>query len=75
MTTQSGPKPYMKLALGLVVVGMGLFSLEQFGLGKLEGADHSFHLDGTVLSLLVLAPIALVAAGAIVFMVGKMRRL
>lgn len=75
MATQPGMKPYVKLASTLVVVGMGMFSLEQFGLGKLEGPGHSFHLDGTVLSILVLAPVALVAAGAVVFMVGKMRRL
>ena len=69
-----GMKPYVKLASTLVVVGMGLFSVEQFGLGKLEGPNHSLHLDPTVLSIMVVAPIALVAAGAIVFMVGKMRR-
>ena len=74
MATQ-GMKPYVKLASTLVVVGMGLFSVEQFGLGKLEGPGHNVHLDGTVLSLLVLAPVALVAAGAVVFMVGKMRRM
>ena len=70
-----GPKPYIKLAWTLVVVGMGLFSLEQFGLSRLEGPGNTVHLDGTVLSVMVIAPIALVAAGAIVFMVGKMRRL
>jgi len=70
-----GMKPYVKLASTLVVVGMGLFSIEQFGLGKLEGPNHSLHLDPTVLSIMVVAPIALVAAGAIVFMIGKMRRL
>ena len=70
-----GMKPYVKLASSLVLVGMGLFSLEQFGLGKLEGDSHSIHLDGTILSVLVLAPLVLIAAGAIVFVVGKMRRL
>ena len=70
-----GMKPYVKLASTLVVVGMGLFSVEQFGLGKIEGPGHSIHLDGTVLSILVLAPVALVAAGAVVFVVGKMRRM
>ncbi len=71
-----GMKPYVKLASGLVLVGMGLFSLEQFGLDRLAGPDHTgLKLDGTVLSALVIAPIALVAAGAVVFMVGKMRRL
>lgn len=70
-----GMKPYVKLASTLVVVGMGLFSVEQFGLGKIEGPGHAIHLDGTVLSILVLAPVALVAAGAVVFVVGKMRRM
>ena len=70
-----GTKPYIKLASTLVVVGMGLFSLEQYGLSRLEGPGKTVHLDGTVLSVMVIAPIALVAAGAIVFMVGKMRRL
>ena len=70
-----GMKPYVKLASSLVLVGTGLFSLEQFGLGKLEGGSHSVHLDGTILSILVLAPLVLIAAGAIVFVVGKMRRL
>jgi len=74
MATQ-GMKPYVKLASTLVLVGTGLFSLEQFGLGRLEGNGHSIHLDGTILSLMVLAPVALVAAGALVFIVGKMRRL
>ena len=70
-----GTKPYVKLASTLVLVGMGLFSLEQFGLSRLEGPGKTVHLDGTLLSLLVIAPVALVAAGAIVFMFGKMRRL
>jgi hypothetical protein len=68
-------KPYIKLASTLVLIGTGLFSLEQYGLGKLEGPDHTVHLNGTVLSLLVLAPLLLIAAGAIVFIVGKLRRL
>ena len=75
MATQGGMKPYVKLASTLVLVGTGMFSLEQYGLGKLERNQHSVHLDGTILSLLVLAPVALVVAGAVVFMVGKMRRL
>lgn len=70
-----GMKPYVKLASTLVVLGMGLFSIEQFGLGKLEGPNRAFHLDSTILSIMVIAPIALVAAGAVVFMVGKMRRM
>ncbi len=74
MATQ-GMKPYVKLASTLVLVGTGLFSLERFGLDRLEGPQRSVHLDGTVLSILVLAPVVLVIAGAIIFMVGKMRRL
>lgn len=70
-----GPRPYVKLASTLVLVGMGLFSLEQFGLGKLEGPSRSFHLDPTLLSILIIAPLALVAGGALVFVVGKMRRM
>jgi hypothetical protein len=72
---QQGMKPYVKLASSLVLVGTGLFSLEQFGLGRLEGDSHSVHIDGTILSLLVLVPLGLVAAGALIFVVGKMRRL
>jgi hypothetical protein len=70
-----GMKPYVKLASTLIVLGMGLFSLEQFGLGRLEGPGRAVHLDGTVLSILVIAPLLLVVAGAVVFVVGRMRRL
>ena len=70
-----GMKPYVKLASTLVLVGTGLFSLEQYGLGRLEGPNHSVHLDGNLLSLLVVVPLGLVVAGALVFVVGKLRRL
>lgn len=70
-----GMKPYVKLASSLVLVGTGLFSLEQYGLGRIEGSTHSVHIDGTLLSVLVVVPLLLVAAGAVVFIVGKMRRL
>ncbi|HVY51200.1 MAG TPA: hypothetical protein VHA07_06510 [Devosia sp.] len=69
-----GMKPYVKLASSLVVLGMGLFSLEQYGLGRLEAGPQPVHLDGTLLSILVIAPLLLVAAGAVVFVVGRMRR-
>ena len=75
MAAPGGMKPYVKLASTLVLVGTGLFSLEQFDLGRLEGTAHNVPLDGMLLSILVLAPIALVVAGAVVFMVGKLRRL
>jgi hypothetical protein len=67
--------PYVKLAATLMLLGMGLFTLERYGLGRLGGEGEALHLDPTVLSLLVLAPVLLVAAGALVFVVGKLRRL
>ena len=70
-----GPKPYVKLASTLVLLGMGLFMLEQYGLSRAEGTAHQIHLDANLLTLFVLAPIALVAAGALVFVVGRIRRL
>lgn len=68
-------KPYVKLASTLMLLGMGIFSLERFGLSRLEGGAQPLHLDGTLLSLLVLLPVVLVAAGALVFVVGRLRRL
>ena len=67
----TGPKPYVKLASTLVLVGMGIFTLERYGLTQFK----SVHMDGTLLSVLVIAPIVLVMAGAMVFVVGRMRRL
>jgi hypothetical protein len=69
----AGPRPYVKRASSLVLVGMGLFSLERFGLGRLE-SGRPVHLDPDLLSALVLAPALLVAAGAVVFVVGRLRR-
>lgn len=75
MATQP-TKPYVKLAQTLVIVGMGIFALERMGLSNMSGPNHTgMHLDGTLLSILVIAPVALVVAGCLVFMVGKMRRL
>ena len=74
MATQ-GPKPYIKLASTLVLIGMGLFTLERYGLSRIEEPGHPLHLDGTVLSLLVIVPMLLIVTGALVFVVGKMRRL
>lgn len=68
-------KPYVKLASTLVLLGMGMFTLERYGLGRAEGTSHSIHIDPNVLSLLVIVPLVLIAAGAIVFMVGRIRRL
>lgn len=69
-------KPYMRLAYGLILFGIGLFMLERFGLTTLSGPNHdAVHLDPTLLSAMVIAPVVLVLAGCLVFMVGKMRRL
>ena len=69
-------KPYVKLAGGLVIVGGGLLTVERLGLANLSTANPGgMHLDGTLLSLMVIVPAALIVAGCIVFMVGKMRRL
>ena len=70
-----GPKPYIKLASTLVLIGMGLFTLERYGLSRIEEPGHPLHLDGTLLSVLVIVPLALVAGGALVFVFGKIRRL
>lgn len=69
-------KPYVKLAQTLIIIGMGIFALERLGLSQMSGPGQTrMHLDGTLLSVLVLAPIVLVVAGCLIFMVGKMRRL
>lgn len=70
-------KPYIKLAATLASLGAGMFFLERFALGELRGVNggQGIHLDPNILGLLVIAPFALILAAAIVFMVGKMRRL
>ncbi len=70
-----GRHPYVKLASTLMLVGMGLFTLERYGLDRLGQNGEPLRLDPTVLSVLVVAPVLLVGAGAIVFIIGKMRRL
>ncbi|MHB1109009.1 MAG: hypothetical protein ACYCZU_01620 [Devosia sp.] len=68
-------KPYLKLAYTLIIIGMGIFAFERFGLSEIAGPNQSLHLDGALLSILVIAPAALVVAGVMVFMFGKVRRL
>jgi hypothetical protein len=70
-------RPYIKLASTLVLLGMGmgLFTLERYGLPRIEEPGHPLHLGGTLLSLLVIVPVAMVLAGALVFIIGRMRRL
>jgi hypothetical protein len=70
-------KSYMKLAATLASLGAGLFLLERYGLSELKGLNNGqgIHLDPNILGLLVIAPFALILAAAVIFMVGKMRRL
>ena len=74
MATAQGPKPYVKLAGTLVTIGAGIFMVERYGLSEM-GSNGRFHIDPNILSVLVLAPVILVGAGIVVWMVGKMRRL
>lgn len=68
-------RPHVKLAATLVFAGMIIFGIERFGLGELKGQGNGrLDLDPNLLSILVIAPIVLVVAGAVVFMVGGMRR-
>ena len=75
MASPPGMKPYVKLASTLVLVGSGLFTLERYGLQRIEEPGNPLHIDPTLLSLMVLVPIGLEVAGAVVFLVGRMRRL
>jgi hypothetical protein len=70
-------KPYIKLAATLASIGTGLFLLERYGLNELRGMNggKGLALDPNVLGLLVIVPYVLILAAAIIFMVGKMRRL
>jgi hypothetical protein len=70
-------KPYIKLAATLASLGAGMFLLERYGLNELRGMNggEGLRLDPNLLGILVAAPFVLIIAAAIVFMVGKMRRL
>jgi hypothetical protein len=70
-------KPYIKLAATLASIGAGMFMLERYGLNELRGLNggQGVHLDPNLLGILVIAPFALILAAAVIFMVGKMRRL
>lgn len=68
-------KPYVKLAYSFILFGMGLFALERYGLTELSGPSHTgLALDGTLTSILVLAPVGLILAGCVTFVVGRMLR-
>lgn len=64
-------KPYVKLAYTLVLLGMAIFFFERYGLSQLNGVQ----LAGWLISILVIAPVVLILAGCLVFLVGRMRRL
>lgn len=68
---EQGTKPYLKLAMTLVGLGMAIFFFERYGLSQWQGV----HLEGWMISVMVLAPVLLVLAGGVVFVVGRMRRL
>lgn len=76
MAMHPSTKPYVKLAYTLIIIGMGIFALERLGLSQMSGPGQTrMHLDGTLLSVMVIAPVVLVVAGCLIFMIGKMRRL
>jgi hypothetical protein len=64
-------KPYVKLAYTLVAIGGAIFFFERYGLSHMEGS----HIPGWLITVLVVAPVLLVVAGALIWMVGRMRRL
>jgi len=66
-------KPYVKLASGLVVAGMGLFTLERYGLGRVS--PEGLHLNAWVANAMILIPAALVLAGILTYLFGRIRRL
>ena len=74
MPAIKNPKPYAKVAGSLVLLGMSLFMLERFGLNWMRGPNGNGHIDGNVLSVLVAAPLLLIAGGCVVFVVGAMLR-
>jgi len=74
MATEKNTKPYVKLAGTLASLGLGIFFIERLVLSELN-KNGTMHIDGTILSILVIAPILLILAGAVIFMFGKMRRL
>jgi len=69
----SAKKPYVRLSGTLVMVGAGLFALERYGLSEAKAYFGS--IDPNILSVLVILPVAMIIAGALIFMIGRMRRL
>lgn len=61
-----------RLAYTLVMIGVAIIAFERFGLSELRSQGIGF--DPTVLGILAIAPVVLILAGAVVFMVQRMRR-
>jgi hypothetical protein len=64
-------KPYVKLAYTLILLGMSIFFFERYGLSQMGNV----HLAGWLITILVIAPVALVLSGCAIFLFGRMRRL
>ncbi len=67
-------KPDRRRPAYFVGGGVMLFSAERLLLGRLESGSQGVHLDGTLLSILALAPVVLVVIGVVLFMMQRMRR-
>jgi hypothetical protein len=52
---------------------MGLFTLERYGLGRVS--PGGLHLASWMVMAMILVPLALIGAGCITFVVGRIRRL
>lgn len=74
VTPANNSKPYVKLAATLSSLGIGFYFIEQFGLREIT-KYFKLNMNEFVLSILVIAPFALIISGALVFMIGRMRRL
>lgn len=74
-TPSQNSKPYLRWAWGLVFSGAIIFGLERFGLSEFSKPGRSLNLDPNLVSILAIAPVLLVVAGCVIFVVGRMRRL
>ena len=63
-----------KIAGALVTIGLGAIFLERFGLSEWQGSSGTGHIDPTLLSAMVIAPLVLIGAGCIVFVAGRIFR-
>lgn len=69
-------KSYVKLASGLMLTGTGAIALERAIASGMTGADMTLPSGmGWLSALLALGPLALIAAGALVYVGGAILRL